>query len=135
MRQAAFFPSGDDTIEPNANASIRKVADTIRELPNQIRLEGHTDAKPVRRGRFRSNWELSAARAITMMEMLTVEFAIGKDRVAIAGYADTVPVASNDTEEGRALNRRVDIVILNLRGLMKEPAQRPSPSPAPTKQH
>jgi chemotaxis protein MotB len=135
MRQAAFFPSGDDTIEPTATATIRKVADTIRELPNQIRLEGHTDARPVRRGRFRSNWELSAARAISLMEMLTVEFAIGKDRVAIAGYADTVPVASNDTEEGRALNRRVDIVILNMRGMMKEPESKPSPSPAPPRKH
>ncbi len=135
MRQAAFFPSGDDTIEPTANASIKKVADTIRGLPNQIRLEGHTDARPVRAGRFRSNWELSAARAITMMEMLTTEFDIGKDRVAIGGYADTVPVAPNDTEEGRSLNRRVDIVILNMRGLMKEPESKPSAAPAPTKKH
>jgi chemotaxis protein MotB len=127
MRQAAFFPSGDDSIEQNATASIKKVADTLRTLPNQIRLEGHTDARPVRRGRFKSNWELSAARAISMMELLTTEFDIAKERVAIGGYADTVPVASNDTEEGRALNRRVDIVILNLQGLMKEPDPKPSP--------
>ena len=131
MRQAAFFPSGDDTIEENATASIKKVADTLRTLPNQIRLEGHTDSRPVHRGRFKSNWELSAARAITMMEMLTSEFEIGKDRVAIGGYADTVPVATNDTEEGRALNRRVDIVILNMQGLMKEPEANGKPSPSP----
>ena len=85
MRQAAFFPSGDASIEPNANSSIRKVADTIRSLPNQIRLEGHTDARAVRRGRYKSNWELSAARAISMMELLTAEFDIGTDRVAIGG--------------------------------------------------
>ena len=133
LRQAAFFPSGDDTIEPKANASIKKIADTIRSLPNQIRLEGHTDALPVRRARFKSNWDLSAARAITMMELLTSQFGIGKDRVAIAGYADTVPVGSNDTEEGRALNRRVDIVILNMQGLMKEPDSKPSPSHSPSK--
>ncbi len=131
MRQAAFFPSGDDTIEPGANSSIKKIADTIRTLPHQIRLEGHTDSQPVRRGRFKSNWELSAARAISMMELLTTTFEIAKDRVAISGYADTVPVAPNETEEGRALNRRVDIVILNMQGLMKEPDSKPSPSPAP----
>ena len=131
LRQAAFFPSGDDTIEPTANASIKKIADTIRGLPNQIRLEGHTDSLPVRRARFKSNWDLSAARAISMMELLTNEFGMAKDRVAIGGYADTVPVGSNDTEEGRALNRRVDIVILNVQGLMKEPDSKPSQSPPP----
>jgi chemotaxis protein MotB len=137
MRQAAFFPSGDDTIAPSATASIRKIADTIHDLPNQIRLEGHTDSQPVRRGRFKSNWELSAARAISMMELLTTEFGIAKDRVAIGGYADTVPAAPNETEKGRALNRRVDIVILNMQGLMREPESKPSPSPphAPKKGH
>ena len=131
MRQAAFFPSGDDSIEASANASIKKIADTIRSLPNQIRLEGHTDSRPVRSGRFKSNWELSAARAISMMELMTTRFDIAKDRVAIGGYADTVPAAPNETEEGRALNRRVDIVILNMQGLMTEPESKPSPSPAP----
>ena len=137
MRQAAFFPSGDDSIEPKANDSIKKIADTIRSLPNQIRLEGHTDSQPVRRGRFKSNWELSAARAISMMERMTTAFDIAKDRVAISGYADTVPAAPNDTEEGRAQNRRVDIVILNMHGLMKEPDSKPSPAShsAPKKAH
>jgi chemotaxis protein MotB len=86
-----------------------------------VRLEGHTDAVPIHNSRFRNNWELSAARSIAMLELLSVRFDIAPERMAIAGYADTVPVESNDTEQGRAHNRRVDIVILNEQGLSPEP--------------
>ena len=85
MNSAAFFHSGDDEVNENAIDSIEKVARTIRDLPNQIRLEGHTDSKPIRTARFRSNWELSAARAIALMELLTSRFDIPKARVAISG--------------------------------------------------
>jgi chemotaxis protein MotB len=112
LRQAAYFPSGGDDIAASAAQSLSKIADTIRPLPNSVRLEGHTDAVPIHNNRFRSNWELSAARSIAMLELFTSQYGIPRDRFAIAGYADTVPVASNDTEEGRTRNRRVDIVIL-----------------------
>ena len=113
LRQATFFPSGEDTIDPKTYPIVEKIAQTIRELPNPVRLEGHTDSVPIHTARFHSNWELSAARSIGMMELLSGRFEIPRQRMAIAGYAATAPLDSNDTQEGRAHNRRVDIVILN----------------------
>jgi len=113
LREAAFFASGDDTINAASVPSIGKMAVVLRSLPNPVRLEGHTDSVPIHTERFRNNWELSASRSIAMLELLTTRFEIPAGRFAVAGYADTIPLASNDTEEGRAHNRRVDIVILN----------------------
>jgi chemotaxis protein MotB len=113
LQEAAFFPSGGDTLNPASFPSVEKVAEALRGLQNPVRLEGHTDSVPIHTARFRNNWELSAARSITMLEVLSTKFTIPAGRFAVAGYADTAPVASNDTEEGRARNRRVDIVILN----------------------
>lgn len=131
LRQAAFFPSGEDAIDPATYASLEKVGAAITKLPNPVRLEGHTDSRPIHTARFRSNWELSAARAIALLELLTGRLAIPRERLAIAGYAETVPVAPNDTEEGRALNRRVDVVILNQQRISDEPAQVPRALPVP----
>ena len=130
LRQAAFFPSGDDNIDPQAYDSIQKVSNVIRGLPNPIRLEGHTDSRPISTPRFRSNWDLSAARAISMLNMLTERYEVPPSRTCVAGYADTVPVDSNDTEEGRALNRRVDIVLLRHNAVQQEPVGMRKPSPA-----
>jgi chemotaxis protein MotB len=138
LRQATFFPSGEDAIDPKTYSIVEKIADTIRQLPNSVRLEGHTDSVPIHTARFHSNWELSAARSIAMMELLTGQFAIPPQRMAIAGYADTAPLDSNDTPEGRAHNRRVDVVILNQQVKTTEPvAAAPAPgrsaAPAPPK--
>lgn len=113
LKQAAFFPSAGDTVDPASYPSLQKVAAVLRDLPNPVRLEGHTDSVPIHTARFRNNWELSAARSIAMLNVLTDKFQLSAERFSVAGYADTAPVASNDTEEGRARNRRVDIVILN----------------------
>ena len=122
LREATFFPSGEANVEPTTFDSIDKIAATIRKLPNSVRLEGHTDSIPIHTARFRNNWELSAARSITMLELFTNRYDIPRERLAIAGYADTAPKDSNETEEGRAHNRRVDIVILNQQVLIKDPA-------------
>ena len=121
FKQAALFPSGEDVITPDALDSITKVAEAINKLPNPVRLEGHTDSIPIHTARFRSNWELSAARSIALLELFSTRFGVSRDRLSIAGYADTAPVDSNDTEEGRARNRRADIVILNQTGILAEP--------------
>ena len=113
LRQAAFFPSGGDEVAPTTHESMAKIASVIKNLPNGVRLEGHTDSIPIHNSRFRSNWELSAARAIALLELFSGEYQIPRARFAIAGYADTIPVDSNDTAEGRAHNRRVDSAILN----------------------
>ncbi|MCZ2154667.1 MAG: OmpA family protein [Bryobacterales bacterium] len=121
LRQAAFFPSGQDVIAPETYGAIGKVAETIAKLPNHVRLEGHTDSIPIHNGRFRSNWHLSTARAISMLDLLTGEFRLPGDKFTVAGYSDTIPVDTNDSEEGRRRNRRVDIVLLNLYGWKDEP--------------
>lgn len=133
LREAAFFPTGEDTIYPATYPSIEKIAVSLEKLPNPVRLEGHTDSVPIHNARFHSNWELSAARSIAVLELLTTRFGIPPQRLAVAGYADTVPVDSNGTEEGRSHNRRVDIVILNRDAIRTEPgnhSQNSSPGPA-----
>ncbi|MGD0578814.1 MAG: flagellar motor protein MotB [Bryobacteraceae bacterium] len=125
LLESSFFPSGDKTILPNAKSTLERIAGNLKPLPNPIRLEGHTDAVPIHNTRFRSNWELSAARSIALMEMFTDDFALPRDRMSIAGFADTAPVASNETPEGRARNRRVDIVVLTVEGALGEPAHFP----------
>lgn len=130
LRQAAFFPSGEDTVDPETYSIVDKIAVAIRDLPNPVRLEGHTDAVPIHTARFRSNWELSAARSIAMLELFAERYRIPRNRMAIAGYAETVPVDTNETLEGRAHNRRVDVVILGERVAMNAPSAEPQPAKA-----
>lgn len=130
LREAAFFRPADARINPDAYEIIERVAESIKKLPNPVRMEGHTDSTPIRKGRFRSNWELSAARSIAMLDLLADEFEIPREKMAIAGYADTAPIDSNETPAGRARNRRVDIIILNQFGLTNEPKKFHHASPA-----
>lgn len=123
FNQAAVFPPGEDVIAAEAYDGLEKVAAAIARMPNPVRLEGHTDSTPINTARFHSNWELSAARSIAILELLSTKFGVSRNRLSIAGYADTAPVASNDTEEGRARNRRADIIILNEQGVIAEPAK------------
>lgn len=113
LREGAFFNSGDDAVLKERYTSIGKLAKVVSTVPNPVRLEGHTDSRPVHNGRFRSNWELSAARSIAVLQILRDRFSIPEARMAIVGYSDTLATDSNDTEEGRARNRRVDLTILN----------------------
>lgn len=138
FQQTAFFPSGDDQIPPESYASVAKVAEAILSVPNPVRLEGHTDSvRLAESARFRSNWELSSARAIAMMELLVACCELPYSRFSVAGYADNAPVASNDEEGGRNRNRRVDIIILSESGGQSEPSTRgaaltpPSEPPEP----
>jgi chemotaxis protein MotB len=132
LKEAILFPSGSDVLGSGGNPTVNKVANTLRAVPNPIRLEGHTDSVPIQSARFRSNWELSSARAIAMLESLTHQHEIPAKRLAIVGYADTVPVGSNDTPEGRAQNRRVDVVILSVTGLSATPGARKAPPEKPS---
>jgi chemotaxis protein MotB len=128
LRQATFFPSGEANVDPATFATVDKIAGIIRQLPNAVRLEGHTDSRPIHTARFSDNWELSAARSIAMLELFSTRCKVPVERLAIAGYADTVPKDSNDTEEGRAHNRRVDVVILNQQVLLHNPSPEPTSS-------
>lgn len=122
LREAAFFASGDDNVSPASLPVLAKIAAVVQSLPNQVRLEGHTDSLPIHNSRFRGNWELSAARAIAMAEVLSERYQVPRSRLAVAGYAENAPVDSNETEEGRAHNRRVAVVLLTQEGQKAEPA-------------
>jgi chemotaxis protein MotB len=124
LREATFFASADDAVAPGSEAILAKIAAEIQGFGNPVRLEGHTDSKPIHSSRFRSNWELSVARSIAMLELLRQKFGIAAGRLSVAGYAENAPVESNDTEEGRARNRRVDLVILSDEALKSEPGGR-----------
>jgi chemotaxis protein MotB len=125
LNQTAFFHSGSAEFDPAMYPTLGKIASSIARVDNPIRLEGHTDSVPIHNDRFHSNWELSSARSIAVLELLATRFEIPPGRMAVAGYADTAPVSPNDTEEGRARNRRVDIVVLSRDALRKEPGGRP----------
>ncbi len=124
LKEAAFFPPASDAIEPQAFPIIGKIADSARKLPNKILLEGHTDSTPISNGRFRSNWDLSAARAIAMLNVLADRFEIARERMSVSGYADNVPVSDNGTTDGRKKNRRVDVVFLNQFGVNAQPGRK-----------
>jgi chemotaxis protein MotB len=141
FREAAFFPSGEATVTEDYIESIAKVAEVIQRLPNPVRMEGHTDSVPIHNAHYASNWELSAARSIAMLELFSSRFGIPKDKLSIAGYADNAPADTNETPEGRARNRRVDIILLNEVGMQAEPHAAAVEPPAsgghakPTKKH
>jgi chemotaxis protein MotB len=121
MREKGFFASGDSGVALDSMPILAKIAAVVQSLPNPVRLEGHTDARPIHNSRYHSNWELSAARSIAMLELLRDRFQIPASRMAVAGYAENSPVDTNETEEGMAHNRRVDLVLLSAGASTAEP--------------
>lgn len=111
LRDSAYFPSGSAEIRGEFIKDLRAVADAIRDLSTPVRIEGHTDSKPIQNATYRSNWDLSAARAASVLAFFTEE-SVSEQYMSIVGYADRRPVAPNTTDEGRRRNRRVDIVLL-----------------------
>jgi len=106
-----LFPSGSAAIEPEAIGILERVAAILAVRPYPIRIEGHTDTRPIRTAQFPSNWELSAARAARIVRLFQ-ERGIAPARLVVAGMGENEPVADNASEEGRNRNRRVTIVIL-----------------------
>jgi len=131
LRESALFPAGSDRFNPEAITLLSRIAATLKRLSDQpVRLEGHSDDAPIQTAQFPSNWELSAARALAVLELLTGRFDLEPNRLAVAGYADFHPVAGNDTTEGRARNRRVDIVVLSRSAALMEPQPQAGPGVA-----
>jgi chemotaxis protein MotB len=114
LSEAIFFDVGDARVKPSAVGVLKLIAPKLAERRVEVRVEGHTDDRPVVSGRYRSNWELSSARAISVMTTLLGE-GIAPERVSLAGYGEYRPIASNGSEEGRKQNRRVDLVVTPLR--------------------
>ena len=109
----ALFPKGQAELSPKTVQIIDAVADAVRGIPNAISIEGHTCDLPVASEKYPSNWELSTSRATAVVRYFVEQAWISPERLTAAGYADSKPLAPNTTEKNRALNRRVDIVILN----------------------
>jgi len=106
-----LFDPGEADLKPQGARVIDKLAAALGRLPNRLSIEGHTDNTPIS-GRYPSNWELSTARATTVLRTMIERYGIAASRLQAAGYADTQPVAGNDDAAGRAANRRVEIVVL-----------------------
>lgn len=113
LREVGFFDSGSATLKPNAEPAIAKIAAILKPRRDAVRIEGHTDNVPIHNSQFKSNWELSTARATEIIDLFITRYGISPDRLSAAGYAEFHPVVSNATAEGRAMNRRVDLVVLN----------------------
>lgn len=106
-----LFPSGSAEIEPPAIAVLDRIAVILAARPYPVRIEGHTDTRPIKTSQFPSNWELSAARAARIVRLFEAH-GISPGRMVVAGMGENRPLADNTTEEGRNRNRRVTIVIL-----------------------
>ncbi len=111
LAEAGNFASGESALRADAATLLDALADALRASRAPISIEGHTDSTPISNSLYPSNWELSAARAASVLARLTAR-GVASSRLSVAGYADERPIADNATPEGRALNRRVDLVIL-----------------------
>jgi chemotaxis protein MotB len=112
LPQSILFPSGGDQIGPNALPVLTQIVEVVGAIPNKITLVGHSDSLPIHSTRFKNNWELATARSVNLLELLATRYGIAESRLSVASPGAYRPKGSNDTETGRAENRRVEIVIL-----------------------
>jgi chemotaxis protein MotB len=112
LREVGFFNSGEATLLMGGQSTLTRIATVLNAKGFHIRVEGHTDNVPVHNNRFKSNWELSTARATEVVSLLIEKYAFDPHQISAAGYAEYRPIASNDAEEGRKTNRRVDIIVV-----------------------
>lgn len=112
FKDTLLFESGSADLTPRARRIITKVGSALVGLPNYIRVEGHTDNLPINTAKFPSNWELSALRSANVVHVLHESAGIPAERLSIIGYGEYRPLVPNDDNLSRAMNRRVDIVIL-----------------------
>lgn len=112
LKEVGFFDSGSAKLKRDSLQTLRGIADTLNQYSNRFRVEGHTDAMPIRSSEFRSNWELSTARATNVIHFLVDSAGFAPDALSAVGYGEFQPIVTNETPEQRAKNRRVDIVVL-----------------------
>ena len=106
------FESGSAEVNPNLHKTLMEIAEIINDAPtSQIRVEGHTDNVPIRSARFPSNWELSAARALSVVRFMAVNGGVDPSRMSAIGYGEYRPIVPNTTSENRKMNRRIEIYV------------------------
>ncbi len=113
LREFGFFNSGSALLKPSAMPALDRIGSILAVRICSLRIEGHTDNVPIHQALITSNWELSTARATELVRLLITRYRFAPDRLSAAGYAQYHPIASNGTAQGRAQNRRVDLVILS----------------------
>jgi chemotaxis protein MotB len=116
LKDLGFFNSGQAVLLPGAAGKIRRIATVLEQHGLELRVEGHSDDQPIHTPQFRSNWELSTARAMAVLMLLVDDSGVDPRRVSVAGYGEYRPVADNATAEGRQQNRRVDLVVVATAG-------------------
>jgi chemotaxis protein MotB len=106
------FPSGSSELKKSSKIVLQQLSAIIKKLPNDIRIEGHTDNIPISTSQFPSNWHLSVSRALSTAYYLMTEQGLEPEKLSIVGYSEYKPLDSNESVSGRATNRRVDIIII-----------------------
>lgn len=112
LRELGFFNSGAATLLPGAAEKLRRTAEVLMQHGLDVRVEGHSDDQPIHTAAFQSNWELSTARAMSVLSLLLEQTNFPPTKISVAGYGPYHPIADNTTQEGRRANRRVDLVVL-----------------------
>jgi chemotaxis protein MotB len=120
--ESALFKEGSAELEPRAREVLDLIFDNIKDIPNHIRVEGHTDDRPINTVKYPSNWELSAARATAVTRYFINVHGFPPDKISALGYGEYRPMRPNNSPENRAQNRRVDVVILTMELSLKEPS-------------
>ena len=113
INDTMLFDEGSAIIKTEAKSTLEKIASELKEKENPIIIEGHTDSTPIKNEKYPSNWELSTARATNIIKYLTESGLISPKRLSAVGYGEYMPVSENISPEGRAKNRRVDIIVLS----------------------
>jgi chemotaxis protein MotB len=112
LKDLGFFNSGEAVLLPGAADKIERIAKVLSQHGLELRVEGHSDDQPIHTDEFRSNWELSTARAMAVLMLLINDCKLDPRKVSVAGYGQFRPVADNATPDGRQMNRRVDLVVV-----------------------
>ena len=112
LKELGFFNSGEANLLPGADAKIAKIAKILAKPGLEIRVEGHTDNQPIHTSQFRSNWELSSARAMNVLLLLVNQCGFDPTKISASGFGEFRPVSDNSTAAGRRMNRRVDLVVV-----------------------
>lgn len=121
IREKGSFASGSATLSRRFKPVLKKIADAIEKTPGKIHISGHTDNVPISTFKFRSNWELSSARAVSILDqILRANKNIPNKRIVIQGYSDTIPLVPNTTPKNRATNRRVEIEVIKQTETVKD---------------
>ncbi len=119
--ESTLFDVSSAELQTRAMEVLDLVAEQVKDRPNHIRVEGHTDDRPIQTNVFPSNWELSSARATSVVRYLSDSHGITPDRISALGYGEFRPVQPNNSVENRAKNRRVDVVVLTMELTLTEP--------------